>query len=127
MGMWALQPWDNDAAADWFGDLMEVTNLRAKWLDGIREDCTDAPEIVRAAGALFVMLGRVYVWPIDDYDHDLELAISALSKVAHTESVQESPELVAAIENELAELKSRRKSEQVAAKELQRPWWKFWG
>lgn len=127
MGMWALQPWDNDAAADWFGDLMDSTSLRARWLEGIRADPSDEPEVVRAAGALFVMLGRVYVWPIDQYDQDLEIAIAALAKVAQADSFTENTELVAAIEAEIAELKTRRKSAQAPSGESQRPWWKFWG
>ena len=61
--MWALQPWDNDQAADWFGGFMDRTRLRDEWLKGIQADPVDEPDIVRAAAAVFVMLGRVYVWP----------------------------------------------------------------
>ena len=82
MGMWAYAPWDNDEAADWFGDLMDRTSLREAWLEGISQDASESPGVVRAAGALFVMLGRVYVWPLQTYDEDLERTISALSRVA---------------------------------------------
>lgn len=111
MGMWAFEPWDNDAAADWFAGLMDSTKLRDRWLEGIKADATDEPEIVRAAGALFIMLGRIYVWPIHNYDEDLELAIEAMSKIVSAESFEETPELVALVEKEVAELKARRKPE----------------
>jgi hypothetical protein len=129
MGMWALAPWDNDEAADWYGDFMDRTKLREAWLEGIREDPSESPSVVRAAGALFVMLGRVYVWPINNFDEDLELSIAALSSVAACAEYQEDPELVASVNQEIEELKSRRKpnKQQVAvSKGEQRPWWKFW-
>jgi hypothetical protein len=130
MGMWALEPWDNDAAADWYGDLMDKTKLRDEWLKGINEDPAESPDIVRAAGALFVMLGRVYVWPIKSFDADLENAIAALSKVAACEEYQEVPELVALIQVEIDELKSRRSpkdsSTETPTLSNAKPWWKFW-
>jgi hypothetical protein len=127
--MWAYAPWDNDEAADWFGDFMDATQIRTEWLKGIKADPVDSPEVVRAAAALFIMLGRVYVWPIKSLDEDLELAIASLSKVATTDGYVESSELVAAIEQEVAELKSRRKpagSPCAPAPGLIKPWWKLW-
>ena len=130
MGTWAFSPWDNDSAADWYGDLMDSTGLREVWLKGINEDPDDSPEIVRAAGALFVMLGRVYIWPIDNFDADLERAISALSKVAECEDFKETPELSELLAAEITELKSRRKpgtpDSELSSGSRQRPWWKFW-
>ena len=129
MGMWALAPWDNDEAADWYGDLMDRTKLREAWLEGIGEDPSESPGVVRAAGALFIMLGRVYIWPIENFDQDLERSIAALARVVACEDYQEAPELVAAINQEIEELKSRRKPSdpQVAiSKEEPKPWWKFW-
>ena len=127
MGMWAFAPWDNDEAADWFGDFMDGTQLRREWLKGIGADPMDSPGVVRAAAAVFIMLGRVYVWPIKTFDEDLELTIQSLSSVAANEEYAESPELVAAIEQEVAELKSRRKPDKTSpspAPVLARPWWK---
>ena len=130
MGMWAFAPWDNDEAADWYGDLMEETRLREVWLKGIGDDPKESPDIVRAAGALFVMLGRVYVWPIKDFDRDLEQTISALSEVAKCDDYQELPELQELIASEIAELKGRRKSEveqaNVPATLQKKPWWRLW-
>lgn len=66
--MWDYKPWDNDGAADWYGDLMDNTKLRDAWLEGIKEDPIDSPDVVRAAAGLFIILGRIYIWPIDNYD-----------------------------------------------------------
>lgn len=128
--MWAYAPWDNDAAADWYGDLMDRTNLREAWLEGIDQDPDDAPDVVRAAGALFIMLGRVYVWPIKSFDEDLEKTIAALSRVADCPEYKEVPELIESIAQEIAELKTRRKpnGDKVtqSAPSESKPWWKFW-
>ena len=128
MGMWAFAPWDNDEAADWYGDLMDRTKLRDAWLDGINEDPTESPGVVRAAGALFVMLGRVYIWPIKTFDEDLERTIAALSRVVESDEYQEAPELIALIDQEIEELRSRRKPSDQTTSTSQRdekPWLKF--
>jgi hypothetical protein len=130
MGMWAFNPWDNDQAADWYGVLMETTKFREAWLRGIHASPVDAPDVVRAAAALFVMLGRVYVWPIETFNEDLEHSISALERVAECEDYSEFPELLHAIAMEIAELKTRRKKSSQAELEQssaeQKPWWTIW-
>ena len=130
MGTWAYAPWDNDGAADWYGDFMDHTKLRDTWLEGISRDPNEAPDIVRAAAALFIMLGRVYVWPIHRYDEDLERAIVALTRVSECNEYAESPELIDLIAQELYELKSRRKPDSGGVPALaayaRKPWWKFW-
>jgi hypothetical protein len=130
MGTWAFEPWDNDEAADWYGAFMEETGLRNAWLKGISTDPEESPETVRAAAALFVMLGRVYVWPIEHYEQDLERAIAALSGLTKSGDYQEVPELESAIRAELSELMARRKpgaSEPDApAPPPAKPWWRLW-
>ena len=122
--------WGVAEAADWYGDLMDRTKLRDRWLEGINEDAEDSPGVVRAAAALFVMLGRVYIWPIKTFDEDLEIAIAALSKVANTEEYKESSELAALLQTEIEELKTRRKQKDPSAALNQqapaKPWWRFW-
>jgi hypothetical protein len=110
MGMWDYEAWDNDLAADWFGDLMDATSLRSKWLEGIKSDLEDEFEVARAALWLFVQLGRVYVWPIDNYYDDLELAITTGEQITSLEWLNEEvPEYILKVKSEVEQLKSRRK------------------
>lgn len=108
MGTWNFAPWDNDEAADWYGSFMDRTKLRDAWLDGIGKDPAESPAVVRAAGALFVMLGRVYIWPIETFDEDLEKAIAGLVSVTENDEYLEEPEFIVQINQEIDELKSRR-------------------
>ena len=127
--MWDFKPWDNDSAADWFGDLMDTCKVRNEWLKGMNADIEDEPEVVRAAVALFVMLGRVYIWPIRNYDEDLELAISKLEELAKNDLMSEVDELIEEIKLETEELKSRRKKSPNSPQETSKPnkpWWRFW-
>ncbi len=110
MGMWDFEAWDNDSAADWFGNLMDATNLREHWLSGIQGDAEDDYEEVRAAVWLFAQLGRTYIWPIDHLDADLELAISAAETLLANQWLQEEvPEFLEKVKSELTELQSRRR------------------
>jgi hypothetical protein len=131
MGTWNWMPWENDEAADRYGDLMDETGLRDKWLRAMNADMSDSFDTVRAATGLFIMLGRVFIWPIDNYDEDLELAISKSQQLLQTPEYQEAPELLAIIQGEVQELKSRRTPEQDEKPEPSvgietKPWWKFW-
>ena len=112
MGMWDEEAWDNDSAADWFADLMDETKLRESWLKAIEDDAEDEYEKIRAAVWLFVQLGRVYIWPIDDYDKDLELAISKGESVVAMEGLaEEVPDYVSKLKAEIEELKGRREKD----------------
>jgi len=131
MGMWDIKPWDNDEAADWYGDLMDKTGLRAHWLEGINSHLTDEADTVRAAVGLFLMLGRVYIWPIDNYDEDLEVTIIKAECLLDVPEYSESPELLAQLQLEVEELRSRRKTaepESGGRGSSQKPskWWQFW-
>lgn len=126
MGMWDFKPWDNDSAADWYGDFMDSTNLRKHWLEGIKQDPIDDADTVRAAASVFIMLGRVYVWPIDHLDEDLELAISQLKKTLECEENKEVPELIEIIQSEINELESRVQKKAPDSKAQSKPWWKIW-
>ena len=105
--MWDLQPWDNDAAAVWYGDLMDNNEIREHWLEGIEEDASENPQIVRAAAGLFLMLGRIHIWPMNHFYEDLELTVTQLKLVRDSEDYQEMDELLEVIESELIELESR--------------------
>lgn len=112
--MWGDKPWDNDRAADWFANLMHVTRfpdqVRAALLLCEREDISDEDTaLLRAAVYCVLQFCRVYIWPIDHLDSDLDLAIKATRKILSDESYCYSEELTAQIHAELEELELRRK------------------
>lgn len=78
MGAWDTQPWDNDGAADWFGDLWDAVPIVAKVHAAL--DGGDGEEL-RAALWLCESLCRVYVWPIADYDTTLAKAVAAADRL----------------------------------------------
>jgi hypothetical protein len=109
MGAWGTTAWDNDGAADWFGDMFDTTGLAKYVRETLQRDVEEYHEDVRAAAYLVISLGRVYIWPIDELDNDLALAIAKLEAIKALEIYQEVPEFVTAIDEEIALLKSRLK------------------
>lgn len=109
MGAWAMAAWDNDGAADWFGDMFDATGLANYVRETLKRDVEGYDEEVRAAAYMVVALGRVYIWPINDLDSDLALAIAKLEEIKALENYQEVSGLVKAIDEEIAVLKSRLK------------------
>lgn len=108
MGAWGVAAWDNDGAADWFGELFGATKLAAKVEKTLKKkDIEEYHEEIRAAAHVVLALGRVYVWPIDDLERHLKLAIEKLEAIKELEEYQETPAFVEAIEAEVAELRSR--------------------
>lgn len=108
MGAWDYQPWDNDEAADWFAELMESTGLPEHVEAALRSDTEEYPERIRAAAFVLRCLGRVYVWPIENLDAHLKLAVDRLKAIRELSESEESADLlVEAINAEIAELESR--------------------
>jgi len=111
VGEWSDNPWDNDAAADWFGNLMHSTRLRNAWCEGMRADPDDDKgEIRYAASWLFVQLGRIYVWPMETFEADLELTIRVLEELRSNPRLSESDpdSWKARMDDYIGELEKRR-------------------
>ncbi len=125
MGAWGVAPWDSDSAADWYGDLFDEIPLAAKVEETLNADPEEYAEEIRAAAALLILLGRTYMWPVDDMDRHLELAIAQMEKVQAT--YEDEPELASAVAEEITVLKSRLANNQDGPT-LPQPtsWGKFW-
>jgi hypothetical protein len=106
MGAWGKSPWDNDGAADWYGDLFEATGLAARVEEALEADPDDAHEDIRAAAYILIALGRVYIWPIGDLDRHLRLAISKLEAVRDMEIYRDA-NFTDVINDEIATLRAR--------------------
>jgi hypothetical protein len=129
MGTWATRPWDNDSAADWFGDLFDETKLADRVEATLRLDPVDSHDEIRAAASVVLLLGHTYVWPIKQIDKHLTLAADQLEQILRLEIYEEAPEIVASIREEIEELRSRIKSPNStiqASKPLETRWWQFW-
>lgn len=104
MGAWGSNAWDNDDAADWFGDLFAATKLAQRVEKALKtKDVEEYAGKIRAAAYVLVALGRVYVWPVDDLERHLKLAIEKLTAISEFEDYQGDPNIAA----EIAELRSR--------------------
>lgn len=108
MGAWGTAAWECDSAADWFGDTFDATGLAWHVETALNLDLEDHHEEIRAAAYLVAVLGRVYIWPIDDLARHVELAISRLEAIIDAGIYDDAPEFVAAIRNEISLLSSRR-------------------
>jgi Domain of unknown function (DUF4259) len=109
MGAWGTAAWDNDGGADWFGDLFDATGVAKYVEETLQRDAEEYHEDIRAAAYLLVVLGRVYIWPIDDLDRHLALAVAKLEEIRALEIYQEVSDFVTAIDEEIAVLRSRMK------------------
>jgi hypothetical protein len=107
MGDWGFKPWDNDGAADWYGELFEKTQLAMYVEEALNQDPEESPDVIRAAAFLLVQLGRVYIWPIHEMDRHLGLAIQKLEAIRELEDFQEIEGYVSEINNEISILRSR--------------------
>jgi len=104
MGAWGTAAWDNDDAADWFGDLFAATKLAQRVEKALKtRDVEEYAGKIRAAAYMLVALGRVYIWPVDDLDRHLRLAIEKLEAISQLDDYQGDESIAA----EIAELRSR--------------------
>ena len=109
MSAWGPAAWDNDTAADWYGDLFDATALVRHVDDALARDPGVDPDVIRAAAHLLVQLGRVYIWPLRELDRQLPLAVRKLEVVKGLDIFREAPGFVASIDADIAVLKSRLK------------------
>lgn len=105
MGTWGPAAWDNDSAADWFAEMFDETGLAAFVQRALEQDPEDSPEEIRAAAYVLVALGRNYIWPVDELDDQLRLAIAKLEAIKALYE-EESPEFEHTIDEELARLRA---------------------
>lgn len=102
MGVWGDEPWDNDAAADFFGDLWDAVPIVDRVHAGLRADDTF---VQVAALWLCAQLCRVYVWPVGRIDETRSLAIAVADSIlagtdpsGYLELYDDDPEVRARIE-----------------------------
>lgn len=108
MGMWGHAAWENDGAADWFGDLFSTSKLATRVEKMLKaKDVEEYHEEIRAAAHIVVALGQVYIWPIELLDQHLRLAIEKLEAIKQLEEFEGDEAFAATIDADLAILRSR--------------------
>lgn len=107
MGAWDTAGWDNDGAADWFGEMFDDTGLAKHVEETLNLDAEDSHEEIRAAAYILVALGRSFIWPVEDIDRHLALAISKLQEIREMDILQDASGFVEAIDADIEVLKSR--------------------
>jgi uncharacterized protein DUF4259 len=108
MGIWGYEPWGNDKAADFFGDLFEHCNLRELVVSKLKSDVTGSNhQAIRAAALILIFLGRNYVWPIRSLKADIELTIARLSELLEDPDIKGNIEYEEPIRHEIEILKAR--------------------
>ena len=107
MSAWGNLPWENDSAADWFGDTFDATKLADHVEAALRLDPDESHEEIRAAAAVLLFLGHTFVWPVNQLDAHLTLAADQLDEILRRNILEEYPDLTASIRAESQELRSR--------------------
>jgi hypothetical protein len=125
VGAWGKLPWDNDGAADWFQTLFDRTKLANLVENTLKGDLANSHEEIRAAASVLLFLGRVYIWPVNDLNRHLALAVDRLEEISRLDVIAESPELAEEIRAEIEELRSRPGTSQTLPA-TPRKWCQFW-
>jgi hypothetical protein len=108
MGMWGYAPWEDDDAADWFGEFMDATGVAQKVEEALQlEVAEENAAIIRSAATMLLFLGRTYIWPIDDIDRHLDMAITKLKEL-HAADFFEYADYSKALRHEIEILEARR-------------------
>lgn len=123
MGAWGIEPWGNDRAADWYGDLLDEIGLAQRVERALQQDVPDAHEEIRAAALLLLFLGRVYIWPVDDLDRHLELAATKLEEIRDLKIYDEDEQLSRSLDQEIALLRARLVKGSHVDDDAAKAWW----
>jgi len=128
MGTWGHHPWENDSAADWYGDMFDKTKLAEVVEATLNRDLEDSAEEIRAAAAVLLAFGHTFIWPIKKIDQHLALAADRLEAIKQSGVYAEAPEIVSAITREIEELRSRLKERPEGTPEppAKAKWWEYW-
>ena len=90
MGMWAQEPWANDAAADWFDATFELTQLSEHVEETLNLRIEQHAQQIRAAAHVISVLGENYIWPSSSRVRCIKLAVSRLQEMVDERIVMNS-------------------------------------
>lgn len=111
MGVWGIEPWDNDTAADWYSSFFTGIDVEDRIIGGLEDE---NPDRSRAAAYLLSVLGRPYVWPGDParLGQLLDRAIGRMESLAadteYLAGYEDGERLLISIANLVSELQALR-------------------
>ena len=106
MGCWGVKPYENDSAADWFGDLWDEFPIPSKVEETLKSDLEDCHEELRAAAHMLVQLGQTYIWPVHSIDRHCDLAAQRLEHMKAME-IYSGDDFQSELQKEIKILRSR--------------------
>lgn len=80
MGAWGVKAWDNDTAADWFGDTLEPVAEEVEKLLRLPVDRSHYDKY-RAAAWLLIKIGQNFVYNIDFLEEHLSELLARLQTI----------------------------------------------
>lgn len=114
MGAWGVDPWESDAAADWFRHFFDDVDVNARVRTAFLRG---ASEEIRAACFLLSVLGRVFIWAgdlddlkdlLDEGLFSLRAMIDPADPLYEADQWTEPEEFMQAVHGQLKELEARR-------------------
>lgn len=106
MGCWGVKPFENDGAADWFGDLWDEFPVPRKVEETLNFEVEEYHEEIRASAHILLQLGDTYQWPVADVERHCDLAASKLEEILRL-GIYDDPEFQSEIQREVEILRSR--------------------
>jgi hypothetical protein len=106
MGCWGVKAYENDSAADWFGNLWDDCPVPARVEAALQLDLEDCHEEIRAAAHVLVQLGDTYIWPVALIDKHCDLAARRLEEIKAME-IYDGADFQLEIQKEIEILRSR--------------------
>jgi len=104
MGTWGSKAWENDTAADWFGDTWDACALPEIIDEALKLDVREYPEEVRAATFVVIQLAQTFVWPVEKIDEHVKLAHKQLKQLVRSGIHRDSKGITAQVNKEIAKL-----------------------
>ena len=106
MGSWGVKPYENDSAADWFGNLWDEFPVPSRVEETLKLDLEDSHEEIRAAAHVIIQLGEIFIWPVDSIDRHRDLAARRLEEIKAM-NIYSGADFQAELQKEIEKLRSR--------------------
>ena len=81
MGAWGTKAWENDAALNWYDQVMEQANLVGLIDETLASDVRENCEEIRAAASILWMLNEPEIWAAGIYQQFVNRAVTQYKEI----------------------------------------------